>query len=827
MSGTNFTAANQSDLAAALATILAEAAPLGARPAAYTITLTASFTIAGTLAVAIPGIGASVTIANQGHVIAGPGGLAVSGPGRVVLAGNNIFTGGIAFSSGTLELAAQGAAGSGAIIASGGVGSDQVLQIDGTLLPINRITATPQGFYSGNAATSYFRIDLPAIQTTLTSGTQDPASGLFALTAGPNGPALEANWAVNALTPIIGDGQGGMMIDAGTVFEPRHAVTVWGAGGGYFGMAFDDSLRNDTVQTAIADPLNAGIIAGVATPFLVNGPIVPAYPAGTIEAIMTTGAAVLLPDTTTALIDNAVGSASVIGGGADGQLVLAGTGGLIFLAGTGRGSVIAGGGNNAIFIEPGAGSQYVDLGAGNDTVVATGGIDTISAGRGHNAIWLGAAAASVIAEGDDTIIGAAGAATIDATKGIVPANVMAWLGTGGTVFNGGMGNSTIISASGADSISTAGGASQIWLGSQPESVSSAGADTIVAGSAADTVSVSGSAAIFGGAASLSVQGGNSTSVTPTVIAGAGNTTVNGYAEVFGGAGRLIYSAGYRAYGTIIGGSGPEVVTGAALMSAGTGNLVFTNPTAALLVTNPAGNATVNSGGQGSALLLYANGNTTYRGGDGGTGQGSYSLSAWGADTIIGQSGHLTIPLAVNALITGSPGGNNAITVGGACTVTGGGNGDVITLTNLAPTFYTPGYGYIEPTTFAMAGTGAETINAAAFNGLAGLTAGTGPDVLIAGIELTSLVAGSGADTLIGQGGGTQYYFTAGNANQDLIENFYLAQPQAIHLTGFPSGENIHALAHATTLNGSEVLTLSDGTVLTFQGVTGLTPENFA
>ena len=65
----------------------------------------------------------------------------------------------------------------------------------------------------------------------------------------------------------------------------------------------------------------------------------------------------------------------------------------------------------------------------------------------------------------------------------------------------------------------------------------------------------------------------------------------------------------------------------------------------------------------------------------------------------------------------------------------------------------------------------------------------------------------------------------GNATDLVMQHFdpawdYLA------LYGFPAGEVAAALAGATTVGGSERLTLSDGTHITFEGFTGLTVANF-
>jgi hypothetical protein len=49
----------------------------------------------------------------------------------------------------------------------------------------------------------------------------------------------------------------------------------------------------------------------------------------------------------------------------------------------------------------------------------------------------------------------------------------------------------------------------------------------------------------------------------------------------------------------------------------------------------------------------------------------------------------------------------------------------------------------------------------------------------------------------------------------------------VQLQGYDAGAGAAALPSAVISGGSEVLTLPDGTTLTFQGVTGLTSGSFA
>ncbi len=831
MSGTSFTAANQSDLVAALAAIAADTAPIGAPLAAYTITLTASFAITGAVTASVNAGGDSVTIANAGHVISGTGSLVVGGSGTVVLAGNNVFSGGITFQAGTLELAARGGAGAGIVSLTGGATLPQVLRIDGTRMPINPITGQ-----SGPLAL----VDLPNIAATTPWGTIDvnnvltipTASGSVSLTYTPFvsiGPRGES------VINFLADGTGGTYLESNFLY-PSAAVTVFGAGGGIVSSGFNDITRNASVQAALANPVNAGVIAGTVLAMDYTGPVA-ANPAGTIEVLMHQAAAIALPDTPTVVVSDAAGAVSVIGGSAYNSLVLTGAGGLTYVGGSGQGSVVAGGGDNAVYIPAGAVGQYVDLGAGNDTIVATGGTDLLSPGLGRNMVWLGAGADYVKAEGTDTIVGGAGNAIIDATKGLLAANVLAWLGPAGSSVYGGMGRSTIIGGAGNDLMETFGGASQLWLGSGADTVLSAGADTIVGGSGAGSVTALGNAIMFGGSGALIYAG----SVTSTLVGGAGNITGSGGGLVIGGGGTLNFQANGAT--TVVGGAGAATVNSAGLMVGGTGALVFNNfannygnytGIGGTVVTNPLGSATINSGAYGSHLLLYDNGNTTYD-------QlpplyGQY----YGNDAIIAQSGSLTVPLAVGMNITAMPGvGHSHVTVGGGSNVTGGGDGDVLVAQNVGPKANFHSGLYVPFPVHLTAGAGAAVVSAAGFLGDLTIAGGSGADQITGGDGYTTIMAGSGAatiavglstnytnGTLFSQQTATTLVFAAGNASSDLIRNF-VPSFDFISLQGFPAGEAAADFAAATVTGGGDTLmTLSDGTHLTFAGVSGLGLGNF-
>ena len=848
----------QGEFAAALAEVSRQSAAGGA----YTIVLTGSFAIAGTLAIALATDAASLTIATAGNVISGSGTLSLSGRGTLVMAGSNTFTGGIDFASGTLDLAARGGAGSGRIHLTGGIGLPQTLRIHGTDMPINPIAIEYGGQMSAEGRNAVFAaVDLVDISATAQYASfADDGSITIPTAAGPVRLTFTAARSIGvrggSRVSLLPDGNGGTLLESIGQF-PDAAVTILGAAGTAVATGFDDLYRNATVQTVLANLVSAGVIAGTTHAMDFAGGVLPGWAGGTIEALVHQNTVVALPDTPSVLVSDAPGAVSVIGGAADGQLVLAGAGGVVFVSGTGQGSVVAGGGNSLVNIQPGNPGQYVDLGGGNDTVVASGGNNVISAGLGHNMLWLGAGGAAITARGDDTIVGGAGNALIDATTGPIAANVLAWLGSGGSLFSGGAGRSTIIGGAGNDTMITAQGASQLWLGSGTDNVSSAGQDTVIGGTGSATV-VATHGLVYGGAGNMLFSGAAATGSANTVVGGSGAATVNGADIVFGGAGPMVvnpiitYGVPLGSYATtVVGGSGAETVNGAAAMFAGTGPLQFNSLANATVVGNAGGRATVSTSGNYASMLLYANGSTTFSNDKApypsytGYFYWYYAIPVM-IDTVVGVGGTLTVPFATGALISAPTGGGSTITVGGLSTVIGGGNGDVITAMdagaqNAYHTYQTPYFYYPQPAYAAaapvllIAGAGAETISAAGFRGAATLIGGSGPDLLIGGDGDTTIATGTGPTTIVGgnpfsyTGGVGQtrslFTFAAGNANTVQIEHFQ-ASADFISLPGFPAGEATTALAGATIQGSDTLLTLSDGTSLTFVGFTGLSAANF-
>ena len=559
----------------------------------------------------------------------------------------------------------------------------------------------------------------------------DSASGLFTL-RNPYGADYGQTWLTSfqASMADLYSEQGNVFVAGANslvgMSHDRVAVTGAAPSGGQVMVPYDDADRAQAAQSDLA-ATNAGVLSGLfgAVTARLEGVLAPLL--GQVgELIISGGGTYAVPAGFLTTLVNATSQVTVMGGAANGQLLIAGTAGTAVNAGAGSGTIRAGGGANLVSVYPGAGSQLIDLGAGDDTVIALGGSNVIAAGGGSNRILLGAGANQVTSTGTDLIAGGAGAATITSAANAPTI----FLGSTGTDWRGGTGRATVVGGAGADTLSS-GGNAQLWLGSGTDLVRSAGADTIIAGSGAATV------------------------------------TATGNAFVFGGAGRLDFSAGGGA-STVLGGTGVATLRGG-----------------------------------GGSLVALANAPTVYVGGTGAdtiaaTGPGS-------AITVTGGSG-------TGVFLGGAAGGNVVAGGSGRSTIMGGGPGDVLRAGT--------GAGDV-----ILAGPGAATISAAGTHGIHYIYAGAGPDLILTGEARTSVLTSTGAATIVAGSGVDLIAVVHGNHSALRIEGFSPGVDY-LSLSGYAPTELAVALAGAVTSHGSEQLTLSDGTHITFAGVTGLSVANF-
>lgn len=447
----------------------------------------------------------------------------------------------------------------------------------------------------------------------------------------------------------------------------------------------------------------------------------------------------------------------------------------VFTNATGVATVTSGA-SNADLIVAGNGGINFTAGLGLFNLFAGDGSDTISLspGVGGGLIYLGNGDATVNAIGGDNVIDE---------------------GSGNHVFTFGIGANNA-TAGGSNTI--LGGPGNITFHSQD-----AGHDLVLLGSGTNSYDLNnplGAATIASGAGNDSVNVFNSAGL---YYAGSGNDMYWGGGTVVGGSGSLDVFANSSAYG-------PEPDL---LLFAGPGTTSLQlNPGAPTVVGHPAGSMNISN--FDANLLLFAQGSTTVQG------YGSLSYPP-GSDTIVGVSGSLDL-IHEAGLVLAGPAGNNMINVVGNSTVFGTAAGDVLTSSELSS--YTQPYDG-SATDVLVGGAGAETISGAGSTANNVFFAGSGPEFLQAGDWITSILAGSGADTVASGVGISLTGFVDGRHSTVTMMGFDPAKDY-LTLIGFGTGELASALAGAQTVAGSEVLTLSDGTHITFAGYTGVSQANF-
>jgi hypothetical protein len=100
------------------------------------------------------------------------------------------------------------------------------------------------------------------------------------------------------------------------------------------------------------------------------------------------------------------------------------------------------------------------------------------------------------------------------------------------------------------------------------------------------------------------------------------------------------------------------------------------------------------------------------------------------------------------------------------------------------------------------------------------------DLIFAGAGQTAIESGLGNATLVAGTGSTLFEVLAGVANRQVAIGGFDASQDFVRLQGYDPGAGAAALSTATLSGGNEALTLTDGTTLTFLGVTNLAASSF-
>ncbi|MBV9786459.1 MAG: hypothetical protein JO264_21870 [Acidisphaera sp.] len=344
-------------------------------------------------------------------------------------------------------------------------------------------------------------------------------------------------------------------------------------------------------------------------------------------------------------------------------------------------------------------------------------------------------------------------------------------GQGGLTFTAGSGSGTVVAGGGNNTLYAPGtgsgnfnvvldgsGSNAGYLGSGNWNVTTGtGSGTFFLGTGADTVFAQGPDTVVGGTG-------------PETVSASGNG-----GEFFAGqaSSTLLVDTGTGNIG--VGGSGAETI-----FAAGSSGEYFTGNGYMEYLNSGNGNILVQ---QGSATVLAF----------GGTGSATYFTQGSSPLVLVDQSSTSTV-------VSSSP------TVAGAQIF--GGPGSVVN-------FYGPNNNNL-----FIAGAGNETLNAAGGSGNNVFFSGTGSDSLVGGSGSDFFIesAGTGSETLTGGGGSNTFQFVShpGSNATDLITDF--KSTDSLSLAGYGSAPG-SGIQSETVQGGSLLVTLTDGTKITFNNVT--------
>jgi hypothetical protein len=210
-----------------------------------------------------PGAGQTLTIAGVIADQSGSGGtganagagmLVMDGPGVLDLTATNTFTGGVTLEAGTLELAAAGAAGTGAITFAA-AGGAAMLEIGAAALPANGATFanTLAGFGAGDS------LDLTGVAFAA-GATARIADGVLTVKSGAETLAFDLTSAGTKTAYAYADGSGGLLIATA-----RPTSAAWASG-----VTADWSTAADWSTGVVADTIETSATIAAAGTYTVG-----------------------------------------------------------------------------------------------------------------------------------------------------------------------------------------------------------------------------------------------------------------------------------------------------------------------------------------------------------------------------------------------------------------------------------------------------------------------------------------------------------------------------------------------------------------------------
>jgi Ca2+-binding RTX toxin-like protein len=303
-------------------------------------------------------------------------------------------------------------------------------------------------------------------------------------------------------------------------------------------------------------------------------------------------------------------------------------------------------------------------------------------------------------------------------------------------------------------------------------------------------------------------------------------------------GAVIFGSGDANESVLISGNSTFIATGAT----GSGTIVTGGGDNRIVIpTSVGGGWSINTGNGDDTVVALGTGNDTISAGAGHNaimlGSGNDVMQSTGDDTVYAGSGHETIA----ASGTGSDviyGNSSALyfvaTEGsaGSATVFGGSGSDTF-FGGAGPDVVHGGTG---GNNFLFAGTGAATLFGggngdqlfAAGNAAQALHAGAGNETLFGGFSSgnDTFFGGTGNASITGGSGTNLFAFADGQAGGIVSIQGFISGRDHVNLQGYGKNEVAEALKSQAAVGGTDIITLSDHTTISFANVSSLTASDF-
>jgi Ca2+-binding RTX toxin-like protein len=298
---------------------------------------------------------------------------------------------------------------------------------------------------------------------------------------------------------------------------------------------------------------------------------------------------------------------------------------------------------------------------------------------------------------------------------------------------------------------------------------------------------------------------------------------------------VIFGSGDANESALITGNATFIATGAM----GSGTIVGGGGDNRIIIpASVAGGWSINTGNGDDTVLALGSGNDTISAGGGHNaimlGSGNNVVQSTGDDTVSAGSGHETIAATGTSsdVIFGNSSALFFVATGGSATVFGGSGSD----TFFGGTGPDEVHGGTGGNNFLVAGTGAATLFGggngdqlfAAGSGAQALHAGAGNETLFGGFSSgnDTFFGGTGNASITGGSGTNLFVFADGEAGGNASIQGFASGRDHVDLQGYGKNEVAKALKSQAVVGGTDTITLSDHTTISFANVSSLTVSDF-